>query len=94
MRTYGCLAAFAAAFMSVGPASAGQWHEMMFTRWMGPWMWVFWVVVIALVIFFVARRAETPEGGLEEPLEILRRRLAKGEITEEEFDRLKKKIET
>ncbi|MGC9372341.1 MAG: SHOCT domain-containing protein [Thermovirgaceae bacterium] len=88
------LAALAAALMPAAPAAAERWHEMMPWRWMGPWMWIFWILVIAFIIFFLARRAETPEAGLEEPVEILRRRLAKGEITEEEFDRLKKKIQT
>jgi putative membrane protein len=92
------LTAFATALMPAAPAAAEGWHEMMSWRWMGPWMgpwmWIFWIAVIAFIVFFLARRAETPEAGLEKPVEILRRRLAKGEITEEEFERLKKKIET
>ncbi|MGC9490429.1 MAG: SHOCT domain-containing protein [Thermovirgaceae bacterium] len=76
------------------PAAAQGWHQMMPWGWMmGPWMWFFWIVVIAFIVFFLAKRAETPEARLEEPVEILRRRLARGEITEEEFERLKKKIE-
>jgi putative membrane protein len=90
---YIALAALAAVLMPAVPAAAEGWHEMMFARWMGPWMWVFWIAVIVFIFFFLARRAETPEAGREKPLEILRRRLAKGEITEEEFERLKKKIE-
>jgi putative membrane protein len=91
---YIAVTALAAALLPAVPAAAQGWHEMMGWRWMGPWMWIFWIVVIAFIVFFLVRREKTPEGGLEEPVEILRRRLAKGEITEEEFERLKKKIET
>lgn len=74
------------------PAHAQDWHGMMPWRWMGPWMWIFWILVVVFVVFFVAKRAETPGSHEDLPMEILRRRLAEGEITEEEFDRLKKKI--
>jgi putative membrane protein len=93
MREAGVLAS-GISLLSAGPAAAGQWHEMMPWRWMGSGMWLFWILVIAFVVFFVARRAETPGSESETPMEILRKRLARGEITEEEFDRLKKKIES
>ena len=49
--------------------------------WMGAWMLVL-VVAVALLVW-------TPRRGRdrEEPLEVLRGRLARGEITPEEFER-------
>jgi len=88
------VAAAGVCLMWAVPAAAQGWHGMMPWGWMGPGMWVFWILVIAFVVFFVARRAETPGRESETPIEILRKRLARGEITEEEFDHLKKKIDT
>lgn len=88
------VAATGVCLMWAVPAAAQGWHEMMPWGWMGHGMWMFWILVIGFVIFFVARRADTPERKSEAPVEILRRRLARGEITEEEFERLKKKMES
>ncbi len=54
-------------------------------------MVLFWVLVIVGVVYIVqtiSRRAGQP-GGEETPLDILKKRYAKGEITKEEFERMK-----
>jgi putative membrane protein len=55
------------------------------------WMILFWGLVIAGVVYIakaLSRRAD--RSGLEETsLDILKKRYAKGEITKEEFDRMK-----
>jgi putative membrane protein len=56
--------------------------------WAG-WWWVWWVVWVVIIILAVAWW--TPLGGRtriyrETPLEILRRRLANGEITTQEYE--------
>ena len=55
------------------------------------WMILFWGLVIAGIVYIVralSRRAgrSWPE---ETPLDMLKKRYAKGEITKEEFDRMK-----
>ena len=57
------------------------------------------VLIIALLIFLLLQYSRNKnstgtflQGNNENPAEILNKRLAKGEITEEEYDRLKSKI--
>lgn len=63
--------------------------------WGMPWMMIFglifWIIIILLVVyiaknFFTGYRKDNKE----ELLNILKRRLANGEISEEEFERIKK----
>ncbi len=55
------------------------------------WMIIFWVVVIAGIAYFVQavirgyRRSDQGES----PLDILKKRYAKGEISKEEFERMR-----
>jgi putative membrane protein len=62
-------------------------------------MGLFWLLVIAGVIYLVvvlARRAGSEPGrsaASDRAMEILRERLARGEIDEEEFERKKKMLE-
>lgn len=70
----------------------GFWHHDMFGMgWHWGW-WLFWIVVAALVIWAVTRtlaasgeRRPGPGAGEPDAKEILRRRFAEGELTEEEF---------
>ncbi len=58
----------------------------------GMWMLVFWAIIIWLVIWgvkqFTGRAGESRASG-DTPLEIAQKRLARGEITREEFDQIK-----
>lgn len=67
---------------------------------MGWWMLfgsVFWVVVVALVVWLFSRGfdgggrdgAPEPRRSQEDPIDIARRRYAAGEIEEEEFRRIR-----
>jgi putative membrane protein len=50
------------------------------------------VGIIFLILYIVIRESHVkPES--DKPLQILKERLAKGEITEEEYQRLKKELE-
>ena len=68
---------------------------------MGPWGWVFmlifWVLVIVALVYGVRWLAgRNRQGGNAEgrtPLGILKERYARGEITREEFERMKKDLE-
>ncbi|MBC7253806.1 MAG: SHOCT domain-containing protein [Actinobacteria bacterium] len=68
----------------------------------GGWFWmtlmmVFWALVAIVVVFFLAR-AFSPHGAGEgrkegeTALEIAKRRYAAGEITREEFERIKQDL--
>lgn len=60
----------------------------------GPGMILFWIIVIAGIAVLVRMRAGRPgtRDGSESALEILKRRYARGEISREEFDRMKRDI--
>jgi putative membrane protein len=57
---------------------------------------IFWLLILAgivLVVWSYARRDGAPAaGGGDAPLEILKRRLARGEITREEYEAVKKEL--
>ena len=55
--------------------------------------WIFWIALIILVIYLATRLLNDRSGKVssdESALDILKKELAKGNITEEEFDRKKK----
>ncbi len=68
----------------------------------GPWGWgmmvfmmLFWVVLLVglvVLIVWAIRQFAGPGRGTERPLDILERRYARGEITREEYDRMKQEI--
>ncbi len=67
----------------------GNWGWGMGFGWI--FMIVFWALVIMGVVYLVqiaTRSGKTP-GQKETPLDILKKRYAKGEITKEEFERMK-----
>lgn len=56
------------------------------------WIWfiLFWGAVVAVIVW-VANRVGSA-GGRRDPLDIAKERLARGEIGEEEFERLKEHL--
>jgi len=70
----------------------GDWWWMMLFG--GFWMLIFWGAVIGLVVWGVnhfTRDREVPPQNT--PLEIAQRRLARGEITREQFEDLKQALQ-
>ena len=61
-------------------------------------MLLFWGLIIGLVVWLVVTLTRSNQGGAprggqpDSALEILRRRLAAGEITPQEFDELRQKL--
>lgn len=57
---------------------------------------IFWILVIAgivLLIAWLAQQGRTAPKSGEPAIDILKKRYAKGEITREEFERMKKELE-
>ncbi|WP_240375649.1 SHOCT domain-containing protein [Bacillus piscicola] len=58
-----------------------------------------WIVIIAAIIAIIvwmrkgSNTTNQSQSSSSRPLETLKERLAKGEITEDEYDRLKRKLE-
>lgn len=52
-------------------------------------MTLFWVIILVVIFLLLKNNQKEKE---EKPLDILKRRLAKGEITKEEYDKLKKEL--
>jgi putative membrane protein len=83
-----------------GPYSSpmGNWGHMMGYGYGGGFMWI--IILLALVgigVYFLlqASKSKGPAGSTTEtPIDILKKRYAKGEIDKEEFDRKKKDLES
>ena len=72
-----------------------QWHLWVFPMFMP----IFWIVMIGLCLYFIfgrhrSRRTWVPGRGFEDEtaLDILKKRYAKGEIRQNEFERMKRDI--
>ena len=60
--------------------------------------WLLWIIIIVLVVALIWKNTNErdkyiPFENKETALDILKKRYAKGEITKEEFERIKKDIE-
>ncbi|AFN74033.1 hypothetical protein MROS_0792 [Melioribacter roseus P3M-2] len=71
-----------------------MFHDMGF-GWMG-FGWIFWLIVIAIIVYLIIKTTNQKQSEnvypKETPLEILKKRYAKGEISKEEYERIKKDI--
>ena len=75
----------------------------MFHNWMwggGFWFgWIFWIVIIGAVIWLIIsqsgknRYQNQINPHLESPLDIIKKRYAKGEISKEQFEEMKKDLQ-
>ena len=67
--------------------------------WGGAWFgWIFWIVIFGIIIWLLISQSHRKYPNdinphLESPLDILKKRYAKGEITKEQFEQMKKDIE-
>jgi len=60
----------------------------------GALMWLLLIVLVGVVIYFIIRQLNTGKSETtgETPLEILKKRYAKGEISKEEYEQMKKDL--
>ncbi len=54
--------------------------------------WIFIIIIILIVIYIIGKQGKIVKR--ETPLEILKKRFAKGEITKEEFEKSKEALKT
>ena len=82
-----------------GGQGPGGWGPMMHYGfgYGGMFMWIIFLIVIGVLIYFIVQaqktKGQTPAQG-ESSLDILKKRYAKGEISKEDFDRMKHDLET
>jgi len=67
------------------------WHDGM-GWWMVFWMVLFWGVIVSLVVWAVKRLTERGSSEKRDPLDIAKERYARGEISKEEFEQIKKDL--
>jgi putative membrane protein len=52
--------------------------------------WIFWLALIGIIVFYGGRRTnDRRHGSRETPHEVLKRRLANGEVSAEEYEQRK-----
>ncbi len=76
---------------------AGGFGHMMYYGYGGMFMWLLFLILAGMLIYFVVTQARKPPGQTgppESPIDILKKRYARGEIDKQEFDRLKKDLES
>jgi putative membrane protein len=80
-----------------GPQNPYGWGPMMHYGfgYGGMFMWVLFLIIVGFLIYFVVQAQKSKNQAIqpESPLDILRRRYAKGEITGEEYEKMKKDLE-
>jgi putative membrane protein len=59
----------------------------------GGYMWILLLVVIGILVYLILRNVPSgPGSDKESALDILKKRFAKGEITQQEYDEMKRKL--
>jgi putative membrane protein len=73
----------------------GGWDHMMDYGYGfgGMLMWIIFIAIFGVLIYFLMQAAKGRGRAGETPLEILKKRYAKGEIAREEYERMKKDLE-
>ena len=77
----------------------GDWDHMFEFSYDNIFMWIMmsiWIILIVTVIYYLLKNSKTSSSSQslnDSPLEILRKRYAKGEITKEEFEKMKWDLE-
>ena len=61
----------------------------------GGFMWILWIVLVVVIIYVLkdVMGSSKPSSSEDDALEILKRRYARGEIDEAEYERRKKELD-
>ncbi len=76
-----------------GMMDFGYGRGMMHYGFGGIFMWIIFLVIIVFLVYFIIHVTKSRIPGKETPLDVLKKRYARGEITKEEFQRIKKDLE-
>ena len=71
-------------------------HDWNWENWNMPMMWFVWIPLVILIVWLIMRlsnRESYSQNREESPMEILKKRYARGEISEEEFQQQRKDLE-
>jgi putative membrane protein len=70
------------------------WNHRAWWGYGGAFMWLIFLVLIGVVVYFVVRGEKWMKHSSSEEtaLDILKKRYAKGEITKQEYERIKKEL--
>lgn len=84
----------------MGPGMTGWYYGPGYAPWLGIVMLLFWLLIIGgvglLVVWLIRQGSQTlprEEQRGETALEILKRRYARGEISKEQFDQMRRDLE-
>lgn len=75
----------------------GPWGHMEYFGLGGIIMWILFLIVIGVAVYLIvqATKSKGPGASFREiPMEILKKRYAKGEIRKEQFEKMKKDLES
>lgn len=79
----------------MGPGMMGGWGVAV-NPWWGILMMGFWVLILAgvgLIVGWLLRQAPSGESASRRPLDILKERYARGEITREQYEQMRRDLE-
>jgi putative membrane protein len=74
----------------------GNWGHMMGYGYGGGFMWLIFLILVGFVIYALLQSSKSKDSNvsiIETPLDILKKRYARGEIDKEEYDRMKNDLE-
>jgi putative membrane protein len=70
------------------------WENRMDFAHGGSYMWIILLIIIGVVVYLIIQNTKSKtDSDKETPLDIIKKRFAKGEITKEQYEEIKKKLE-
>jgi putative membrane protein len=77
----------------------GRWGNMMPHGYGGGmFMWMLLIIILGVLVVYWAARSAKSKGpmdtSVESPIDILKKRYAKGEVTSDEYEKMKKDLES
>jgi putative membrane protein len=79
-------------FPLLGPIPMRHWEHMPFFPG-GAVMWIVYIILIGLIVYLIVNTQRKAKEESETALDMLKKRYAKGEITKDQFKKMKKDIE-
>lgn len=73
------------------------WGHMMNFGWGGIFMWIVFLIIVLVIVYLIVQSNKPrsyDSSFIESPIDILKKRYAKGEITKEEFEKMRKDLKS